>query len=313
MTNWTQIRIIGCVVLIVVLFSSTAAAASATREIKKADRLYKEKKYNEALESYEKALSIRPDDPVVQYNQAVTLYRKGEFSGAEKAFLKALATGEEDLEEKTVYNAGNSKYRVGEGMEKGDIKSALKNYTEAVQYYKRAMELTPGDNDAKYNYEYTLKKIRDLEQQQQQQDQQKDEQDQKDQQQQQDQKKDQKDQQQKQQEKKEDKNKEKEQQKQDQQQKEEQEEKQQQEKEDQEKKEEQQEQEKEQQEQQEKEKEQEEKPEPAEGEMPEPAEGEMTREEAEMLLATQEEEESQMRAEQKEAKGKGRPPVLKDW
>ncbi len=160
-----RIIAIGNVFSIIVFVSVAVHAASAVREAKKAGCFYQEGKYDEALAGYDKALLIKPNDPGLHYNRAATLYRKGDFQSAGEAFLQSLAAGDERMEKKSVYNAGNSRYRMGETAEKADPGSALKNYTEAVQYYRRAMEWVPEDNDAKYNYEFTMKKIQDLEQQ----------------------------------------------------------------------------------------------------------------------------------------------------
>jgi len=282
----------GVVAIAAVLVCGTASALPG--EARKADRLYEEGRYDEALESYDRALSAKPNDPAVLYNRAAALYRKGDFAGAVKAFLNSLALGDERLEEKTVYNAGNSEYRAGGAKEKSGPEEALKHYRKAAEYYKRAMELDDTDVDAKHNYEFTLKKIEDLEKQQQEQKQEKQDQQKQDQQQQQQEKQDQQQ----------------EQEQQKRQQKEEQREKERQERE-------RQERERQERERQEREKQ---KPEPGEGEQeipaggaPEPAEGELSREEAEMLLRNQEEEEKRMRAEQRKADRSRRPPVLKDW
>jgi Ca-activated chloride channel homolog len=281
-------------------------------EARKADRLYEKGRYDEALESYDRALMLKPDEPAVLYNRAAALYRKGDFAGAVKAFLNSLAMGDERLEERAVYNAGNSEFRSGGAKEQSGPEDALKHYRKAAQYYKRAMEIDAADVDAKHNYEFTLKKIEEMEkrqqekkqdqQQDQQQQQQQDKQDQQQQQQQQD-KQDKQDQQQQQQD------------KQDQQQKEEQEQQDQTEREQQRQEEEQQ-----QQDRREAQGQKEQEPQPGEGdqEMPagvEPgsAPGELTRTEAEMLLRNQEEEEKRMRAEQRKADRSRRPPVLKDW
>ncbi len=327
-------KILAAAGVICFLAANIAHAASAGSMAKKAGRFYREEKYDEALENYDQALSIKPDDPIIQYNRAVTLYRKDRFSDAEEAFLSSLAAGKEDIEERTVYNTGNSKYRIGEESEAGDPSSALQSYREAVQYYKRAMELAPDDSDAKYNYEYTLKKIDDLEskaqqppppqqqppppqqqKQQQQKQQQKQQQEQKEKEK---QEQEEQEQQQKQQQQQEQKEKDKQEQEQQQQEQREQEKKEEERKRQQEQK---------RREEQEKDREQQEprperfeekRPEASEGQSPEPlepepAEGEMTREEAEMLIRRQSEEESRMRAEQKEARKAGHPRVLRDW
>ena len=167
--------------LLLAVLPNTANAASASSEAKRAGKFYKEGKYDEALEKYDKALEIAPDDYRLHYNRGSALYRKGDFPGAEGSFLKSLATDEEGMEEKSIYNAGNSKYRAGEALEKTDPNSALKNYKEALQYYRRSIDAAPEDMDAKYNYEFTLNKIKDLEKQSDQKQQQQDQQEQQDQ------------------------------------------------------------------------------------------------------------------------------------
>jgi Ca-activated chloride channel homolog len=175
----------------VIITQLLAVTVFALGETSKAARLYREEQYDEALEKYDKALERKPDDPALEYNKAVVLYQKGEMEKAQGYFLKASALGKDDIEKKAVYNVGNTKYRIGESFSQTSPDSALKIYAQAAEYYKRAIELDPEDMDAKYNYEFTLNKMRQME------DQKKDEQkkeDQKDQQDQED-KEDQKDQQ----------------------------------------------------------------------------------------------------------------------
>ncbi|MGB3081819.1 MAG: hypothetical protein WBB86_02360, partial [Candidatus Omnitrophota bacterium] len=113
-----------------------------------------------------------PNDQVIQYNRAAALYRKNEFAKSAEAFLRSLAGVDESIEEKAMYNVGNSEFRLGEGAEKQDPASAMSTYKKALEYYKRSMRVSPDDRDAKYNYEFTLQKIKEIEQQQQEQQQQ---------------------------------------------------------------------------------------------------------------------------------------------
>lgn len=176
MKKFVKNNMIGFAALIAATAAVDVAWAGVGGDVRKANRLYRQEKYDEALEYYDQALSKRPEDPSIQHNRAAALYRKGEFSEAGEAFLKSLGGGEEYLEERTVYNIGNTEYRIGEGREGSDPSSAMENYKKALEYYKRAMELSPEDQDAKYNYEFTLKKIREIEPQAQQQQQQQQEQ-----------------------------------------------------------------------------------------------------------------------------------------
>ncbi|MFH1395581.1 MAG: tetratricopeptide repeat protein [Candidatus Omnitrophota bacterium] len=151
-------------IVISVLFSAmlTVAFEADASGIKKAGKLYEEENYDEAVEQYDRVLLKNPEDSFAQYNRAAALYRKRAFAEAEEGFLKSLSSGKEEIEEKSVYNVGNSKYRLGEETEGRDPQTALNNYKQAVQYYQRAVELAPGDADAKYNYELTNKKIKEL-------------------------------------------------------------------------------------------------------------------------------------------------------
>ncbi|MFH1665892.1 MAG: tetratricopeptide repeat protein [Candidatus Omnitrophota bacterium] len=308
----------GSVCCSVIIAGSVFAAAGQRAE---ADRLLRKEKYDEALENYDKILSADPNDGNAQYNRAVALYRKGGFKEAEDAFLRVLASEKENLEVRSMYNAGNSRFRSGESMSASDPQSAINSFRGAAEYYRKAIELDPADTDAKINYELTLKKIRELEKMKQQQkpDQQKqDQQKQQQDQQKQDQQQDQQDQQQDQQKQQQDQRKQQEQQKQEQQdQQQQQQEKEQQERQEQQEQQQQQQKQEERQKEEQERQQQEEQPAEGYGAQDEGEEGEpsgwISREEAEMLLRAQEEEENRMRAEQRKARRLRRPAVLRDW
>ncbi len=141
-----------------------AAGAGIGNSASRAEKHFKDGKYTEALSEYENAISRDPAEAILQYNKAVTLYKKTDFKEAHGTFMSVLATGEETLEQRTFYNMGNTRYRIGEAAEKTDPKNALKKYREALKYYERAIELDPDDLDPKFNYELTEKKVKELEQ-----------------------------------------------------------------------------------------------------------------------------------------------------
>ncbi|MFH1847068.1 MAG: tetratricopeptide repeat protein [Candidatus Omnitrophota bacterium] len=297
---------------------SLSYAASAGREIKEANKFYQEGEYDKALEKYDEALEKKPDDSAIEYNRALTLYRKGLFNDAVNAFSKVLSSGDEKMEENLTYNAANSKYRNAEMLGKTDPGSAKKGYEESLEFYKRAMELNPSDSDAKYNYEFTLKRIEEMKQQQQDEDKQEEKEEEKDnkdkdkqeekgkkdQEKQEDQKKQEKEEKKDKQDEQDEQDEQKDQQKQDKEKEEEQ-------KKDREK------------DKQEKQDQQDKKPDakPKSGEEKQPQnaddesdeEGKMSQQEAEILLMAQEEEEERMRLEIKKKRRAQRPTVLKDW
>jgi len=91
----------------------------------KANKLYKEGKYRQALEAYSK---IEPKDDVIYYNIANTLYKLKKYQKAIE-YYKLVKTP--SLNAKRLYNIGNA-YLM------------QKNYLKAIIFYKNALKF--GDN-----------------------------------------------------------------------------------------------------------------------------------------------------------------------
>ncbi len=121
------------------------------------------------------------------YNDGVTAYHSNDFARAATLFESATASPDRALQQRALYNLGNTAYRLGEAK----TPQAQQLWQRAVKSYESALALDPHDADAKFNYDFVKKKIEELKKQQQQQQNQQNQQDKK-----QDQKKD--DQQQKQ-------------------------------------------------------------------------------------------------------------------
>ena len=159
---------------------TTAATVGDPAASKSAQALehYERGEYAEALRLYRDAQLERPDMSELNFNVGGTLFKNGELETALREFEQAASAGSDGLKAAAHYNMGNVFYQE-------------KQYQQAIDAYRQALELDSGDGDAKANMELAL---RQLEQQQQQQ--QQDQQDQQDQdQQQQDQDQQQQDQQ----------------------------------------------------------------------------------------------------------------------
>jgi tetratricopeptide (TPR) repeat protein len=59
--------------------------------------LYQQGKYRESAQAYERCLQLRPDDPVLLNNAALSLEGAGDYAGAEPLFRRALAIDEKVL------------------------------------------------------------------------------------------------------------------------------------------------------------------------------------------------------------------------
>jgi Ca-activated chloride channel family protein len=159
-------------VAVILCAPSISSAKSEAGIVNNANKLYNDGKYDEALEGYSEAESLLPESDAVNFNKGAALYKKYEYEKAVGHFSKALTTNSPGLEAKATYNIGNSKYKLGKTLEYGEQEAAAKLYREALDYYKRTIELNQEDEDAKFNHEFVEKELKALQEKQQQQQQQ---------------------------------------------------------------------------------------------------------------------------------------------
>ncbi len=112
------------------------------------NNLYQHKQFDQALKSFVDAQIESPEDPRLKYNVANTHYQMRNYEEAIKNYQDVAATAQDiHLEEQSLYNIGNCMYRQGK-------------LEEAMEYYKKALELDPNDQDAKYNLEFVREEIK---------------------------------------------------------------------------------------------------------------------------------------------------------
>ncbi|MCH8208330.1 MAG: tetratricopeptide repeat protein [Nitrospinae bacterium] len=156
-------KVICCAFLLMAaLFSrGIAAGESFNSKIEQANHHYQQQEYDAAASKFLSAEVDRPDNPALAYNLANSAYKAENYEEAIEAYSRAESVADDpELKQKALYNTGNALYRMGKPE-------------EAIASYKKALEIDPGDMDAKFNIEY----IRDqLKKQKQKQDQDKKEQ-----------------------------------------------------------------------------------------------------------------------------------------
>jgi len=114
----------------------------------KASSLYRDERYDEAMKAFVDAQIESPEEPKLKYNLANTHYKMNNYEEAVKNYQDVAATAQDiQLEEKSLYNTGNALYRQGK-------------LEEAIEFYKKALELDPNDQDAKYNLEFVREEIK---------------------------------------------------------------------------------------------------------------------------------------------------------
>ncbi len=128
---------------------------------------YKNKKFEEAKKYYEQILTAR-ENAAASLGLGASQYQLGDIPNAAKSFENALKSKNTNIQDRAYYNLGNALY-------------SQQRMEESIAFYRKALELNPNDDDAKFNYE--LAKYIAQQQQDQNKDNQNDQQDQQNQQQ----------------------------------------------------------------------------------------------------------------------------------
>ncbi|MFA6218121.1 MAG: tetratricopeptide repeat protein [Candidatus Omnitrophota bacterium] len=153
-------------VLLMILMSclviQSACAAENDRTVSKANVLYQQHKYDEAKQLYEKALSEHPESAAISYNLGAALFKSGDYTSAVKSFEKGLTVENKTLEFQSQYNIANSKFKAGMLKKNDDATAAVQFLNESLENYKRAIDLNPHDEDAKINYEFVDKVLKEM-------------------------------------------------------------------------------------------------------------------------------------------------------
>lgn len=123
-------------------------AGSAASRNNEGNRLYDQKRYDEALKMYTDAQAARPDAPELHYNIGNVLFRKQEYDKANEEYLKAQSSIDPALEQAAVFNRGNALLMQG-------------RFQEAVGAYVQALRARSDDADAKRNLELALKLLQE--------------------------------------------------------------------------------------------------------------------------------------------------------
>jgi len=112
------------------------------------DELYKQGRFAEAEEVYAALDMDHPKDIRYRYNRGCAAYQNSEYQGAMAASLSVLRRAKDDeMRFKAAFNLGNVAYK------QIDFKSA-------VNYYRQSILYNPESEDAQYNLELALIKLK---------------------------------------------------------------------------------------------------------------------------------------------------------
>jgi tetratricopeptide (TPR) repeat protein len=120
---------------------------------KQAEKAYAEGDYDKSLQKYAEAQLDQPESQALAYNIGNAHFRKKKYEDAIKAYKKALTGSDAGLAAKAYYNLGNAEFRKGEFAIQSGQQAGIEDYREAMAHYKKSLELTPENKDAKRNIE----------------------------------------------------------------------------------------------------------------------------------------------------------------
>lgn len=134
-----------------------------------ASRLYEQGKYQESYDRFKKAAETAKDNWPLFYDLGTAAYKAGQLAEAAEAFQKAMASPDPKLQAKSLYNLGNTYYRIGEAAEQQAPQQAVPIFERSLKTFENAITADPKDEDVKFNRDLVKKKLEELKKQQEQQ------------------------------------------------------------------------------------------------------------------------------------------------
>jgi Ca-activated chloride channel homolog len=124
-------------------------------DLERGNRLYREGRYEEAVEAYRRALDSGRPSTQLHYNLGTALLALGNYPEAEQHLQAALRDVNPELRHRAYYNLGNRFLEEGRGV--SDLQQQGRLLDGAIEAYRRALRLAPGDVEAKWNLELALR------------------------------------------------------------------------------------------------------------------------------------------------------------
>ena len=154
-------------VLLALLIAVPADAVPPDEAVRQGNALYEAGSFDAAARQYDMAAQALPDAAAVHFNLGNALFKQQRFNAAVEHYARALTTaapGPAGLEGRLKFNLGNVAYqRALQALP--DAQQALPHLQSAVTYYRDSLEVDPQQGDARYNLELAQTLLRQLQQQ----------------------------------------------------------------------------------------------------------------------------------------------------
>ncbi len=131
----------------------TLSAQNDKALVKKGNEAYVEKKYDQAIDNYHKALEKNPENAPAQYNLGNALYKSEKKEDAVAAYDAAIERSKLPMDKSAAY------YNKGVALQNN------KKLPECIEAYKNALRINPTDEDARLNLQKALEQQKQQQQQ----------------------------------------------------------------------------------------------------------------------------------------------------
>ena len=124
---------------------------------------YNQGDYDGAVEKFREELKHDPASPAINFNLGDASYRLQKYDEAFEAYAKAMVSSDPTLRQKAYYNGGNALFMQGNSAQ--NIEQQLSSYYDARYQYHQALDLNPGDEQARKNLSLLEERIKQAEKQ----------------------------------------------------------------------------------------------------------------------------------------------------
>lgn len=145
------------------LAAHPVCAESVGGAVRDGNKLYRQGKYKESLDKYERALTDSPAAVEPRFNKADSYYRLDDLQQAIDLY-RAVAAESKDMElvEKAKYNLGNSFFQQGTKLKDSDLQKAVENMQTAIGWWRQVLDFNPANEKAAKNIEVARLTIKDI-------------------------------------------------------------------------------------------------------------------------------------------------------